>query len=646
MAEFRRGLAGEPYDAVVDTQGLLKSALITRFARGSGTAWTARARASRSRRASTTGVHAVPRGQHAVERNRRLTAAALGYALNEHVHYGLRNALTTRAGAYSVLLTMTSRADKLWPESRWIELGKALAQPVVLPWGSEEERARAERIAAALRQAVVPQRMTLEALAEVLANARAWLAWIAGSRTSRLRSACRRSRIFCGSDPALTGRLRRTARKQPGQRGQAAGGVRSAEAPAVRSVYTAVLSAALPLLLLRLWWRGRREPGYREHVGERLGRYDLPRREKLVWVHAVSVGEARAAAPLVRGLQQALPDHGLLVTCTTAAGRATLEQLYGETVQAAFLPYDFPGAVQAVPRSISVRGSASSWRPRSGPTCLPGAPATACRWCSPTRACRRNRPAATRAGAVSPSLPSPAWRAVCAQSEADAERLRALGASRVAGDRQPEVRRRARCRGRLEAGRAWRAALGRPVVLLASTREGEERLLLEHLDRVPAEALVLVVPRHPQRFDEVATLAQSRRTRSRAVPAAGDRVHLGDTMGEMAFYFGAADVAVIGGSFLPLGGQNLIEALAAGAPVVLGPSMFNFAEATRLALAAGAAVQVRRCRRRDALRQPSCLRRRPRARGDVRGGQAALRGAPRRDAAAPSRSACEACSGR
>ena len=357
----------------------------------------------------------------------------------------------------------------------------------------------------------------------------------------------------------------------------------------MRSLYTAVLSAALPLLLLRLWWRGRREPGYREHIGERLGHYDLPRREKLVWVHAVSVGEARAAAPLIKALQQALPDHGLLVTCTTAAGRATVEQLYGEGVQAAFLPYDFPGAVQ---------GFVQHFRPRFGVLMETEV------WPNLLAGCARNgvpvvlanarlSEKSARGYARWRSLAEPAFAslaAVCAQSEADAQRLRALGAPRVQVtgnlkfDAAPDAR-------QVEAGRAWRAALGRPVLLLASTREGEEKVLLEHLDRVPGEALVLVVPRHPQRFDNVAAHAQSRRTRA-PVPAASDRVHLGDTMGEMAFYFGAADVAVIGGSFLPLGGQNLIEGLAAGTPVVCGPSMFNFAEATRLAVAAGAAVQV------------------------------------------------------
>jgi len=115
----------------------------------------------------------------------------------------------------------------------------------------------------------------------------------------------------------------------------------------LRAAYTLLLRFALPLILLRLWWRGRREPGYREFVAERLGRYEGKPAERLVWVHAVSVGEARAAAPLVRALQAALQDHAVLMTCTTAAGRATVKQVYGESLECAYLPYDTPRAVQA-----------------------------------------------------------------------------------------------------------------------------------------------------------------------------------------------------------------------------------------------------------------------------------------------------------
>jgi 3-deoxy-D-manno-octulosonic-acid transferase len=351
----------------------------------------------------------------------------------------------------------------------------------------------------------------------------------------------------------------------------------------VRTLYTAFLRLALPVILLRLWWRGRREPRYREAVSERFGRYRAAAKGNLIWIHAVSVGEARAAAPLVK----ALFDFPILMTCTTAAGRETLDQVYGDSVTAAYLPYDYPRAVQRFlahfrPR-LAILMETELW-----PNLLAGcAAAKVPVVLANARMSEKSMRGYSRwSGLTGPGLRSLA--AVCAQSAADAERLRALGAPRVEVtgnlkfDAQPDA-------AQVAAGRAWRARLRRPVVLLASTREGEEKLLLA--ERAPASVLVVVVPRHPQRFDEVAVLADSRRSREPAPPP-GDHVHLGDTMGEMGFYYGACDVAVIGGSFAPLGGQNLIEALACGAPVVLGPHMFNFAEAARLALEAGAAIQA------------------------------------------------------
>jgi len=356
----------------------------------------------------------------------------------------------------------------------------------------------------------------------------------------------------------------------------------------VRLLYTIALRLALPLILLRLWWRGRREPGYRQHVQERFGIYSHETPPKALWVHAVSVGEARAAAPLVHALKRLLPDHTVVMTCTTAAGRETLYQVYGDSVIAAFLPYDYPEAVE---------GFLRRWAPRLGvlmetelwPNLLaqcsthavPVALANARMSERSARGYRRWR-----------ALTQPAIRslaAVCAQSEADAARLRALGAQHVTvtGNLKFDV---ALDEVQLAAGREWKAKVGRPVLLLASTREGEEKILLKELGD-DASFLTVVVPRHPQRFDEVADLSDSRRTQNR-VPAANERIYLGDTMGEMAFYYAACDVAVIGGSFLPLGGQNLIEALGAGAPVVFGPSMYNFAEASRFALEAGAAIQT------------------------------------------------------
>ena len=356
----------------------------------------------------------------------------------------------------------------------------------------------------------------------------------------------------------------------------------------MRTLYTILLRLALPFILVRLWLRGRREPGYRHAVSERFGVYRGEKPEKLVWVHAVSVGEVRAAAPLVRSLMGLLPDHRMLVTCTTAAGRETLKQVYGDSVLSAYLPYDYPEAVQAFLQYFSPRlgilMETEVW-----PNLLA---ACAARGVPVVLANARLSEKSARGYLRFRSLAQPAFASLaltCAQSEADAMRLRSVGARRVevTGNLKFDV---GPDPEQLAAGRAWRAALGRPVLLLASTREGEETLLL---NQIPSskDLLVLVVPRHPQRFDEVAPLAQSRRTRD-PMPKPEHRVHLGDTMGEMPFYYAACDVALIGGSFAPLGGQNLIEALAAGAPVVVGPSMFNFAEATRLALEAGAAVQA------------------------------------------------------
>jgi 3-deoxy-D-manno-octulosonic-acid transferase len=322
-------------------------------------------------------------------------------------------------------------------------------------------------------------------------------------------------------------------------------------------------------------------------------------------VHAVSVGEARAAAPLVEALRAGFPDHAVLLTCTTAAGRDTLRQIHGAGALVTYLPYDLPGAV---------RGFLGHWRPRLGVLMETEV------WPNLLAACAeagvpvvlanaRMSEKSARGYARWPALGRAMFASlaeVCAQSAADAERLRALGARNVAvtGNLKFDVEPDA---AQLAAGRAWRARLGRPVLLLASTREGEEQLLLKEASQMKDLPLIVIVPRHPQRFDEVAQWADARRSRQ-DVPDGKTKVYLGDTMGEMAFYFAACDVAVIGGSFLPLGGQNLIEALAAGAPVLTGPSMFNFAEATRLALEARAAIQAA-----DA---PSALREAVRLLGD------------------------------
>jgi 3-deoxy-D-manno-octulosonic-acid transferase len=366
----------------------------------------------------------------------------------------------------------------------------------------------------------------------------------------------------------------------------------------LRAFYTLVLRIALPFILLRLWWRGRRERGYRESIPERFGKYARDKSSfqpaaKIVWIHAVSVGEARAAAPLVHALRKALPDHRLLMTCMTAAGRATLEQLYGEVASIVWLPYDYPRAVHGFlehfkPR-LGVLMETELWPNLLAACAGSGVPVLLANARMSEKSARRY---ARWAGLTAPALRGLA--AVCAQSAADAQRLRELGAppAEVTGNLKFDV---LPAPSQVAAGRAWRAQVSRPVLLFASTREGEEKTLLDALSqtgrKAPENLLVVIVPRHPQRFDDVAQWADARRSRGE-MPEGRQKIYLGDTMGEMAFYFAAADVAVIGGSFAPLGGQNLIEALAVGTPVVAGPSMFNFAEATRLAVKAGAAVQA------------------------------------------------------
>ena len=221
MGEFRRSLAAERYDMVIDTQSLLKSALVCRFASGTKHGMD-RSSAREPVAARFYDVrHLVPRALHAVERNRRLTAAALGYALKDQCRYGLRvNAGAPADGAYAVLLTMTSRADKLWPESRWVELGRALGIPVVLPWGSDAERERAERIARGIGVAKVPPRLSVLQLGELFVEAKAVVGLDTGLTHLAAALGATTVGVYCGSDPALTGLYGALQAKNVGGPGQ------------------------------------------------------------------------------------------------------------------------------------------------------------------------------------------------------------------------------------------------------------------------------------------------------------------------------------------------------------------------------------------------------------------------------------------
>ncbi|MFZ2651975.1 MAG: 3-deoxy-D-manno-octulosonic acid transferase [Burkholderiaceae bacterium] len=368
-----------------------------------------------------------------------------------------------------------------------------------------------------------------------------------------------------------------------------------------RAVYSAALCLLTPAVLLRYWWRGRAEPMYRHAMSERLGRYAGRADPGALWVHAVSLGETRAAGALIESLRSIRPTLRLLLTHGTATGREAGFALLREGDAQAWLPLDTPGAVQRFfahfRPALGVLMETEIW-----PNLLHAAQREGV---AMVLANARLSEKSRRKGERLAILLRPALRGlslVLAQTAADAQRLRASGAREVvvAGnlkfDMTPDP-------ALWERGRAWRDALGRSVVLAASTREGEEApLLLAWLALAPPRPLLLIVPRHPQRFDEVATILRASglgvARRSAWVDAQPPRdahaadVWLGDSIGEMASYYAAAHVALLGGSFAPLGGQNLIEAAACGCPVLMGPHTFNFTDAAELALAAGAAVRV------------------------------------------------------
>lgn len=365
-----------------------------------------------------------------------------------------------------------------------------------------------------------------------------------------------------------------------------------------RIAYTLLMFALIPAALLHLWWRSRRQPEYLRHVGERFGRYTLEVRQPLVWIHAVSVGETRAAEPLVQAFARKYPEHRILLTHTTPTGRATGEQLFGDRVARVYLPYDLPFAVASF---------LDHFRPEAGVLMETEI------WFNLAHACskgnlplflvnaRMSERSARGYGRLS-SLTRTALRSlrgIGAQSDADATRLHLLGATtvEVTGNLKFDI---TPTEAMVTLGVELRRMFGttRPILLAASTREGEEAIVLDAFARLRVgDALLVIVPRHPQRFDEVARLLDAcelrwqRRSQGEPITP-GTRVVLGDSMGEMFAYYGACDVAFVGGSLLPLGGQNIIEACAMGTPVLIGPHTFNFTEASDRAVAAGAARRV------------------------------------------------------
>jgi 3-deoxy-D-manno-octulosonic-acid transferase len=379
-----------------------------------------------------------------------------------------------------------------------------------------------------------------------------------------------------------------------------------------RFLYGIFFHLALPLILARLWWRGKTEAGYRHHIGERFGFGDIAQGQRgVVWIHAVSVGEVRAALPLIGQLRAAWPKRAIFLTCMTPTGRRTARDLLAESILVAYLPYDLAWAMRRVMKRIKPAmliimetelwpNLIASARSLNVPSFLVNARLSEKSY----QRYAKFMPIRSLARDALQSLTS-----VLAQSSNDAERFRAIGAQHVSitGNMKFDL---TIDNEAVTRGVTWRAALnGRAVILLASTRDNEELMLVEQFQRItewspdhPNKPLLVVVPRHPSRFDDVCmrlennNLAVMRRSQLQdsklSETFARADVLLGDSMGEMQAYYAMCDLAIIGGSFQPLGGQNLIEAAALAKPVIIGPSTFNFSDAVARAKEANALIQV------------------------------------------------------
>lgn len=388
-------------------------------------------------------------------------------------------------------------------------------------------------------------------------------------------------------------------------------------------LYSLAWWVATPFALLSLLWRARRQSGYLLAVGERFGWVRVRRSTApLIWVHAVSVGETRAAEPLVRAIAGRWPEAEILLTHMTPTGRETGAAVFSDLIQSqqleqAWLAWDYPGATRRMLArarpTVGLVMETELWPNLIASARSLGVPVALVNARLSEKSLRRGL---HWAPLIRPALAD--LEAVLAQTSLDASRLSRLGRSDalVTGNLKFDINPSADA---VEEGRRWRAgiqaALRCPsVVVAASTRDGEEAALLKAWSDIrqtfdPALLpLLVLVPRHPQRFNEVAELARTmgfslaRRSEldMTALSAQGAEhqviancdLLLGDSMGEMFTYYAMADAAIIGGSLAPFGGQNLIEACAVGVPVVIGPHTFNFEQACADALAAGAAVRV------------------------------------------------------
>lgn len=369
----------------------------------------------------------------------------------------------------------------------------------------------------------------------------------------------------------------------------------------MRFAYTLLSWLLLPVFLGHLLWRSRHQPEYRHRLAERFGRGPARQSRPAIWVHAVSVGEVTAAAPLVRRLLERFPEKSIVVTTTTPTGSQRARDLFGGTVTHCYVPYDAPGPVcrffDRMQPQLAIVIETEIWPNLYRECGRRGIPLVLASARVSEKSVRRYR---VLFGLIRDTLAH--GIVIAAQSETDAERFRRIGASRertwVTGNIKfdfelaPEV---------AERGRALRSlqAPGRPVWIAASTHQDEEQVLLDAhrrvLERHP-QALLTLVPRHPQRFASVAGLIQDAGLRavsrsSGEICTPQTQVFFGDSMGELTMLYAAADIAFVGGSLVPVGGHNLLEPAALGLPALTGPHNFNAPDIAALLIEQGA-VQV------------------------------------------------------
>ena len=362
-----------------------------------------------------------------------------------------------------------------------------------------------------------------------------------------------------------------------------------------RPTYGLLWLVALPLALARLWWKGRLNPGYRKHWRERLS-LDLLTGPFDLWIHAVSVGEARAMMPLLALMRQSCPK--ILVTCTTPTGRATAEALLKGSATVMYLPFDAPWLISRFLRvakpKLGLLIETELWPGVCGAARDAGVPL----WLVNARLSQRSAERYAKGGALTRAMLA-CLSGIAAQSEDHALRFRALGAANVhvTGNMKFDLALPHDVDEHATA-LAKHLSADRALWVAGSTREGEELLLLDALrDHALRQAAVaVIVPRHPERWQATVAAARERGFRvARRTDAniPGDtEVIVGNSMGEMFAYYGAASAVIMGGTLGGTGGQNLIEPCAMGVPVVLGPSVFNFQQAADEAIAAGAAVSA------------------------------------------------------